>query len=116
MADDDDDDDYHDVEIVEPVILKLASVMPSEKYKQLNKQGGIGVGIADDDDDVVVEGVLNETRIPHIRQCCTNSPFKMGSYLKCDMRYCYICDCPVRECNEWNRLGLVRHCIAHDKN
>jgi hypothetical protein len=118
MGDDDDDDDDDDVEIVEPVIPKLAAVTPSEKYKQLNKQRGIGVGVADDDDDVVVEGVLNENRLPHIRQYCTKFPFKMGSYhLKCDMCYCYICDCPVRECNEWNILGLgVRHCIAHDKN
>ena len=106
-----------DVEIVEPVIPKLA-VTPSasEKRRMCNIYSDV-------DDDVIVEGVLNETRLPHLRQHCTNFPFQMGSFRSsCDMCYCYICDCPVKDCKEWwpSSLGVGvevgPHCMAHDKD
>lgn len=84
----------------------------------------------DADDDVVVEGVLNETRLPHMRQHCTRFPFsfddfflsrvKKDNLMSCDLCYCYVCDCPVKECKKWfsqtSRAHENNHSCASDKH
>ncbi|KAG7344196.1 DNA/RNA helicase, superfamily II, SNF2 family protein [Nitzschia inconspicua] len=74
------------------------------------------------DDDVVLEGVANEVRLPHLRQDCTKYPFVAqilhygftknfhlsevnvtANSKHCELCYCYVCDCPVKECQKWER-------------
>lgn len=87
------------------------------------------------DDDVILEGVANELRLPHLRQDCTNNPFvasstnhttKKSSLLKnrlttnykhCDLCYCFVCDCPVKDCGSWylhdgSSKAKNNHCCA----
>ena len=54
------------------------------------------------DDDVVLVGTVNEMRLPHMRQHCTQFKFKPIDFRSnekhCDLCYCYVCDCPVSKC------------------
>jgi hypothetical protein len=83
---------------------------------------------AKNDDDVVIAGVLNEQRLPHNRHDCTVYPFVRSKWggsagqcnsvakLFCDLCYCYVCDCPAKDCKSWclPTLSLRAHCFAHD--
>jgi SNF2-related domain len=92
------------------------------------------------DDDVVLEGVANEVRLPHLRQDCTQHPFApqnlpywftTGHTLDlanmeknekhCDLCFCYVCDCPVKDCDKWykhqaSRRAENNHCCAMNNN
>jgi hypothetical protein len=122
-------------------------IVPATKSKitTANAAGGGGNGGVDGDEDVVVEGVRNEMRLPHIRQHCTTFRFNStgpaataaasasfnnsGNYLKsvleennksCDLCYCYVCDGPVKDCKQWfsstSFTSQNNHCCASDNN
>jgi hypothetical protein len=90
---------------------------------------------ADGDDEVVLVGAANQLRLPHMRQHCTKCIFVVSdtteAYSKyaattveantktCDLCYCYVCDCPAKECSEWSsEAGTLsdNHCCASDKH
>lgn len=64
-------------------------------------------------EDVEVVGTLNHTRLPHMRQHCTEKTFlaseingcaerrKLANGEFCSDCYCYVCDVPVQECKSW---------------
>mmetsp|Transcript_23273 Transcript_23273/g.55031 ORF Transcript_23273/g.55031 Transcript_23273/m.55031 type:complete len:1470 (-) Transcript_23273:218-4627(-) len=127
-----DDDNYlnnEGVEIVEATVRKpTAATMVAESTATL--QSG-----SENDEDVVVEGVLNETRLPHMRQHCTRFPFesslqsrciqtnskiRKANQQSCVLCYCYVCDCPVKNCKNWysssSNALKHNHCLASDKN
>ena len=85
------------------------------------------------DDDVEVVGAKNEVRLPHMRQHCTQFKFDptpstvQQQYQQstldtnsksCDLCYCYVCDCPVKECKSWcsdsSTFRSANHCCASD--
>ena len=89
----------------------------------------------DDDDDVVLEGVANEQRFPHMRPHCTTCKFdehKMNycgvlprstiakNSESCDLCFCYVCDCPQSQCQKWMSESSFdmnsNHCCASDKD
>ena len=135
--DDDDDDDASnddDVEIVAPIAPKIISIEGGD-----NGDGNDN-GDDNDNDSVVVEGVVNEARFPHMRQHCTRSAFDPNFLLRprsarmisksqtsiidvnkqsCDLCYCFICDCPVKDCKQWASSSIQNlkgnHCCAHEK-
>ena len=107
-----------DIEIVEPTAPQMVPVA--------NRNNGTNV---DDDDDIIIAGVTNEVRLPHLRHNCTNHPFNnTKTYFaagfgtahaietnkqSCDLCYCYVCDCPVKDCKEWTSSC---HCCATNKD
>lgn len=109
------------VEVVAPTAPKLVPATPTARAGD------------DGDDDVVLEGVINETRLPHMRQHCTKFLFDptQSNYIgefssvtidknsqSCDLCYCYVCDVPQSECEKWNSTTCPRmkfnHCCAQD--
>ena len=112
-------DDVEVVEAVPPAMIPLnASKTPSH------------VG----DDDVIIMGATNQLRLPHLRQHCTEFKFLSNpsqskvmtttmletNSKHCDLCYCFVCDCPVKECRQWChpgdcRAGYWNHCCADDK-
>jgi hypothetical protein len=58
-------------------------------------------------DDVQVVGTKNSTRLPHMRQHCTEHPFSADPLACCQDCYCYVCDAPASECESWDA-----HCRA----
>lgn len=121
VADIDNDDD---VVIVDPSSIK-DDVQPIQE---------------DLNDEVQAVGEKNAVHLPHLRQHCTKFQFtqdfgrdfisarttaerdkirKAGDLNKkyCDLCYCFVCDKPVSECNQWSmNIGLLdSHCHASDK-
>jgi len=111
-----------DVEIVEAAAKKLTMVAESTSKKAST------IGKIDDDDDVRVEGVLNETRFSHMRQHCTSFPFRPGTPNNlqianreyCEKCYCYVCDSLAKDCKQWHSPfssdPYQNHCCASEKN
>lgn len=65
------------------------------------------------DGDIELVGTANETKLPHMRQHCTEFPFQAGQTANdecCDLCYCYVCDEPANNCSSWNG----NHCHATD--
>lgn len=72
--------------------------------------------------DIVVVGTKNHTKLPHMRQHCTEKPFETrvlketveriaNSNLSfCELCYCYVCDEKASECKLWHK-----HCHATDQ-
>lgn len=60
--------------------------------------------------DLAVVGTCNQVLLPHMRQHCTNFPFRLDMKKHCDFCYCYICDVPVKDCRDW-----LSHCFATDE-
>ena len=123
-------------------------IVPATKYKitTATAAGGGGNGGVNggDDEDVVVAGVRNEMRLPHMRQHCTTFRFNSTGPVataasasfnnhenyqisileennkSCDLCYCYICDGPVTDCKQWfsstSFTSQNNHCCASDNN
>ena len=121
-----DDEDDDGVEIVEAAATKLTMVAEST-----SKKSSTTGKIDDDNDDVRVEGVLNETRFSHMRQHCTLFPFRprapwnldsvrTANRESCDLCYCYACDSLVKDCKQWHSAvssdPSENHCCASEKN
>jgi hypothetical protein len=63
-------------------------------------------------DDVVLMGTVGESRLPHMRQHCTECKFSASTLMNkkfCDLCYCYICDEKCTDCKSW-----TVHCNATD--
>lgn len=80
---------------------------------------GANGGIDEDDDAIQVVGTVGHVRLPHLRQDCTESIFKVsdavaaGNSECCDLCYCYVCDKPASECSQWTVvMGKGSHCNA----
>ena len=87
-----------------------------------------------DDDEVMVVGHVNHVELPHLRQHCTAFPFDADTPDVCDVYaqsvvtvnvqscplcYCYVCDCPTKDCSKWHNEEsgnfAVNHCCATEK-
>ena len=87
----------------------------------------------DAEDDVVLEAVANEMKLPHNRADCPECTFvntptygpyngindldpNNDNWMNCDMCYCYVCDKPTRDCYYWvspaSRSVDDNHCCA----
>ena len=87
----------------------------------------------DAEDDVVLEAVVNEMKLPHNRADCPECTFvntptygpyngindldpNNDNWMNCDMCYCYVCDKPTRDCYYWvspaSRSVDDNHCCA----
>lgn len=111
-----------DIEIVEPTETPMVPVarLPSN---------------TSNDDDIEVVGAVNEVRLPHMRQHCTQFKFDPtpavmlfgkgyrketleANYQSCELCYCYACDCLVKECTSWQLASSTdsasNHCCASD--
>lgn len=87
------------------------------------------------DDDIEIIGAKNELRLPHLRQDCTQFKFDPASqhgyqyrtYSRstvdsnsktCDLCYCYVCDCPAKDCKTWcsevSTTCGANHCCANN--
>ncbi|KAG7339454.1 swf/snf family helicase [Nitzschia inconspicua] len=82
------------------------------------------------EDDVVVEGGVNDEELPHMRQYCNHHPFvaeklKKGSIPEdlhlsavtvttnskhCKYCYCYVCNCLVKNCPKWESHEHNHNC------
>jgi hypothetical protein len=104
-----------DVMVVDPVLPEIHPV------------GGVAAAAAasaNNDDDIQLVGTANETRLPHMRQHCTEYPFvssgtnaKTSNETYCDLCYCYVCDKPAKECAKWTSPSASQgqnHCMATD--
>ena len=62
--------------------------------------------------DLTVIGTVNQVKLPHMRQHCPEFPIGRDPTPAryCDCCYCYVCDVPVKECNNW-----TAHCWATDE-
>ena len=119
------------VEIVAPQAPKFVPAAAAAAASSSAKNNDDG----DDDDEVVLEGVANEQRFPHMRPHCTTCKFddaKMNytGYLSrstittnsesCDLCFCYVCDCPQSQCDKWMSESSYdmnsNHCCASDKD
>jgi hypothetical protein len=87
-----------------------------------------------DDDEVMVVGHVNHVELPHLRQHCTgflfdDTPDVYDVYAQsvvtvnvqsCPLCYCYVCDCPAKDCSKWHseKSGnfAVNHCCATEKS
>jgi hypothetical protein len=95
-----------EIEIVEPdapVIHPVASASASAQLATTS------------DEDIVVVGTANESRLPHMRQHCQEHKFcpssQTSNLLFCDLCFCYVCDKPAKECTKWE---IGHHCHASD--
>jgi hypothetical protein len=87
----------------------------------------------DDDDEVMVVGHINHVELPHLRQHCTVFPFDdtpdvydvyaqsvvTVNMQSCPLCYCYVCDCPAKDCSKWHSEEAgnfaVNHCCGTEK-
>ena len=116
-----------EVVVVEPVAPEIHAVASTQA--------------ASANDDVLVVGTANESRLPHMRQHCTENKFvqdvislnsyshttapkshemqegKTGNVKFCDLCFCYVCDKPAKECTNWDSMFpafSTSHCHACD--
>lgn len=98
-----DDNDDDEVEIVDPP----PKVTPVKSDRCAQSDADVG------DDDVQVTGTT-ATSLPHMRPHCTKYPLDIGmtpsNSQACELCYCYVCDAPFRECEDW-----ASHCQATDR-
>ena len=107
---------YPDVEVLEEASKPLVVPTPTATLEEDKK-----------DDDVVMVGTVNETRLPHMRQHCTKFRLETSRFhpdydkneKHCDLCYCYVCDCPAKDCMVCTQArsfveNLDFHTISHD--
>jgi len=118
-----------EVEVIEPVAPQIHAVASAQ-------------AASTNDDDIVLVGTANESRLPHMRQHCPDNKFvqdivsssgrqyaigaskrselqegKTGNISHCDLCFCYVCDKPAKECTSWSSTGTATyasHCHASD--
>ena len=76
------------------------------------------------DDELEVVSVTRADPLPHIRADCASKPYKptdnvkIGPFMKnaeyCEKCFCYICDKPAKECENWAK-DREPHCNANSK-
>lgn len=121
-----------EVEIVEPAAPEIHAVAPAAAQASDAATGN-------DDDDVMLVGTANESRLPHMRQHCPDNKFvqdvvslnrrfdrtteqimtlnegQHGNPKCCDLCYCFVCDKKASECTSWgSTCGFSSHCHASD--
>ncbi len=114
--DNDDDDDDSAVEIIDAPSFR-------EQQHQLAKAAAASAsttnngGDQDSDEELQCVGTANETKLPHNRQDCLEFRYNNSSNTTnsssccadttvinakfCQLCYCYVCDKPASECNNW---------------
>lgn len=95
-------------------------------------------------EEVIIVGTANESRLPHMRQHCPENKFvpnviylsnrqciteeqrkalteaKLGNRACCDLCFCYVCDKPAKDCTKWlsSSQGMMHfsqfHCHASE--
>ena len=89
----DDGDDFDDeIQVVDAPSPKMTAVQTSTHQTC--------------EEDIQLVGTLNEQRLPHMRQHCTEHPFReavvSGSRKFCSECYCYVCDIRASDCQRWD--------------
>jgi proliferating cell nuclear antigen len=108
------DDHDDEVKVVDPPPQLVTPVKSSE------------AAAAADDDDIQVVATRHSHALPHMRPHCTVHVFQTEEInvdaspestrsspnrQACRLCYCYVCDRPVRDCQQWGE-----HCDATDKS
>ncbi|KAL3761731.1 hypothetical protein ACHAWU_001247 [Discostella pseudostelligera] len=118
LLDDDDEIEVMDGELYRSQQLQAASA--SAAGNAAGNSGAVSSAAAakstdnDDEEELEIVGTHNEQRLPHNRQDCldyrfcastsTNSNSNVQSDNNsnfCSLCYCYVCDKPASECNNW---------------
>jgi hypothetical protein len=101
---------YDDVEVVEASAPAISTADVATKNFD-----------ADNDDDVIMVGTINEVRLPHMRHFCVKFEFQQNPKSRfdistknseyCDLCYCYVCDTPVKECKVSFGIALLGYIV-----
>jgi len=131
LEDGDDDDDDSAVEIIDAASFREQQKATASTTANNNNNGGGGEG-EDSDEELQCVGTANETKLPHNRQdclefrynnsnhainsssssCCADITLENAKF--CQLCYCYVCDKPASECNNWYLGG--KGVIYQDRN
>jgi hypothetical protein len=125
LEENDDDDDIQLVDAAPHMVPEEPpkNVPPFASMADPDENQSIKGAAEDEEDEIAVVGTRHpRVRLPHMRQHCTDYPFIKISppplFIKqcrqntahCELCYCYICDVPVKQCNDWS----THHCNATD--
>lgn len=109
--DNDDDDDESDIELLDPETYR------AEQQQQQQKEVAPAAAAAstnndNSDEELEVVGTHNEQKLPHLRIHCLDFRYKENNATTttsstndnakfCSLCYCYVCDKPALECENW---------------